>query len=215
MVEKAAGQGFTDFSFVQIASYSPDPNFNGKRLPEITMMTKKGDTAEAQAEQAIDILQRGGAQVVVHKMSEEDVERIFQQPFTMVAADGGVIDINSDASPHPRSFGNNARVLRLYAREKRLVSLEEAVRKMTSLPAQTFGLWDRGLLRPGFAADIVIFDEETISDRATFQRPKQYAEGIDYVLVSGQVVIDKGQHTGARPGRILRGRGFSSTRAST
>ncbi len=209
MVEKAAGQGFTDFSFVQIASYRPDSSFNGKRLPELAAMTKKGDTAEAQAEQAIEMLLAGEAQVVVHKMSEEDVERIFRQPFTMIAADGGVIDINSDTSPHPRSFGNNARVLGLYTREKSLVRLEEAVRKMTSLPAQTFGLWDRGLLRPELAADIVIFNEKTISDRATFQRPKQYAEGIDYVLVNGQVVIDKGRHNGARPGRILRSGGSS------
>lgn len=215
MIEKAAGQGFTDFSFVQIAGYHPDPSFDGKRLPEIALMTKKGATAEAQAEQAIEILQGGGAQVVVHKMSEEDVERIFRQPFTMIAADGGVIGIKSDDSPHPRSFGNNARVLGLYAREKKLVSLEEAVRKMTSLPAQTFGLWERGLLRPGFAADIVIFNEETINDRATFGQPKQYAEGIDYVLVNGQVVIEKGRHIGTRPGRILRGPGYRNVQKLT
>ncbi|HVG20887.1 MAG TPA: amidohydrolase family protein, partial [Blastocatellia bacterium] len=136
--------------------------------------------------------------------SDGDVERIFRQPLTMVASDAGVIDINSRSTPHPRGFGNNARALGLYVREKKLVGLEEAIRKMTSLPAQTFGLWDRGLLRPGMAADVVIFDEARVGDAATFQQPKQYAVGIAYVLVNGQSVLEQGNHNGARPGRILR-----------
>jgi len=144
--------------------------------------------------------------MVLHKMSDQDVERIFIQPFTMVASDAGVIDVESASVPHPRGFGNNARVLGLYVRDKRLLGLEEAVRKMSSLPAQTFKLHDRGLLRPGMAADIVIFDEKTVADRATFEQPKQYAAGIDYVIVNGQVVIEKGSHNGAKPGRILRAR---------
>jgi N-acyl-D-amino-acid deacylase len=140
-------------------------------------------------------------------MSDEDVERIFRQPFVMIAADAGVLDINSKSNPHPRGFGNNARVLALYVREKKLVRLEEAIRKMTSLPAQTFGLWDRGFLRSGMAADIVIFDENTVGDRATFQQPKQYATGFDYVLVNGQITIEKGNHSGGKFGQIVRGRG--------
>ncbi|MCG3160976.1 MAG: N-acyl-D-glutamate deacylase [Acidobacteria bacterium] len=172
-------------------------------------MKGKSD-ANSQAEQAIDILLAGGAQMVLHKMSDGDVERIFKQPFTMVASDAGVIDPASASIPHPRGFGNNARVLGVYVREKKLVGLEEAIRKMTSLPAQTFNLWDRGLLRPGMAADIVIFDEKTIADRATFEQPKQYAVGVDYVIVNGQVVIEKGSHNGAKPGRALRGRGAKS-----
>src|SRR5262249_6553105 len=162
--------------------------------------------ANSQAEQAIDILLAGGAQMVLHKMSDQDVERIFKQPFTMIASDAGVIDTESASIPHPRGFGNNARVLGVYVREKRLVGLEEAIRKMSSLPAQTFNLWDRGLLRPGMAADIVIFDEKTVADRATFEQPKQYAAGVEYVIVHGQIVIEKRTHTGARPGRALRGR---------
>jgi N-acyl-D-amino-acid deacylase len=122
----------------------------------------------------------------------------------MVASDAGVIDAASASIPHPRGFGNNARVLGVYVREKRLVGLAEAIRKMSSLPAQTFNLWDRGLLRPGMAADIVIFDEKTVADRATFEQPKQYAVGIDYVVVNGQVVIERGAHNGAKPGMILK-----------
>src|SRR5262249_22610337 len=122
----------------------------------------------------------------------------------------GVIDANSPSIPHPRGFGNNARVLAVYTREKKFVSLEEAIRKMTSLPAQTFKLWDRGLLRPGLAADVVIFDDQSVQDRATFEQPKQYATGFDYVIVNGQIVIEKARHTGAKAGRILRGSGAKS-----
>lgn len=207
LIAKAAQDGFKDFAFAYVANHRPDPTFNGKNIAEITKQVKGKNDANSQAEQAIDLLLAGGAQMVLHKMSDQDVERIFRQPFTMVASDAGVIDAASASIPHPRGFGNNARVLGVYVREKRLVGLEEAIRKMSSLPAQTFNLWDRGLLRPGMAADIVIFDEKTVADRATFEQPKQYAVGIDYVIVNGQVVIEKGIHNGARAGRMLRGRG--------
>jgi N-acyl-D-amino-acid deacylase len=204
MIEKANRGGFKDFSFAYIANHSANASFNGKNISEISLEVRKKKSIEEEAEQAIDILLAGGAQMVLHKMSDEDVERIFRQPLTMIASDAGVIDIDSRSAPHPRGFGNNARALRLYVREKKLIGLEEAIRKMTSLPAQTFGLWDRGLLRPGMAADLVIFDENRIGDAATFQQPKQYAVGIAYVLVNGQPVIEQGNHNGARPGRILR-----------
>lgn len=206
MIEKAVRGGFKDFSFAYIASYKANPAFNGKNISEISLTVRQKASVEEEAEQAIEMLLDGGAQMVLHKMSDEDVARIFRAPFTMVASDSGVLDPDDSSIPHPRGFGNNARVLGLYVREKKMVSLEEAVRKMTSLPAQTFGLWERGLLRPGLAADIVIFNDKTISDRASYQRPKQYADGIDYVLVNGQVVIEKGQHNGTKPGRILRRR---------
>jgi N-acyl-D-amino-acid deacylase len=206
MIEKANNGGFQDFSFAYVASHRANPNFNGKNIAEITAMTRKETTITAQAEQAIDILLAGGASMVLQKMSETDVERIFRQPFTMIASDAGVIDAASDSVPHPRGFGNNARVLGEYVRQRKLVSVEVAIRKMTSLPAQTFKLWDRGLLRPGMAADVVILDETLIADRATFQQPKQYPMGMKYVLVNGQVVIEKGKHSGVRAGQILRGR---------
>ncbi|MGH9836341.1 MAG: N-acyl-D-amino-acid deacylase family protein [Blastocatellia bacterium] len=204
LIAKATQDGFKDFSFAFVANHRPDPTFNGKNIAEITKQVKGKSDANSQAEQAIDILLAGGAQMVLHKMSGQDVERIFRQPFTMIASDAGVIDAASASIPHPRGFGNNARVLGVYVREKRLVGLEEAIRKMSSLPAQTFNLWDRGLLRPGMAADIVIFDEKTVADRATFEQPKQYAVGIDCVIVNGQVVIEKGSHNGAKSGKMLR-----------
>ncbi len=207
LIARAAQDGFKDFSFAYVANHRADQSFNGKNIAEITKIVKRKSDANSQAEQAIDLLLAGGAQMVLHKMSDQDVERIFKQPFTMIASDAGVIDATSASIPHPRGFGNNARVLGVYVREKRLVGLEEAIRKMSSLPAQTFNLWDRGILRPGMAADIVIFDEKTVADRATFEQPKQYPAGIEYVIVNGQVVIEKGNHNGAKPGRVLRGPG--------
>lgn len=204
---KAKDDGFKDLSFAYVASHRPNPTFNGKNLAQISQMTKQKSRPEDQAEQAIEILLAGGAQMVLHKMSEEDVERIIQQPFTMVASDSGVLEITGESLPHPRGFGNNARVLGVYVREKKLLSIEEAVRKMASLPAQTFGFWDRGLLRPGMAADIVIFDEKTVKDQATFEQPKQFPVGIEYVVVNGQIAIEKQKHSGVRTGQILRGGG--------
>ena len=204
LIEKAAAQGFADFSFAFVANHQANQSFNGKNIAEITKMAKGKTDANSQAEQVIEIQLAGGAQMVLHKMSEQDVERIFKQPFTMVASDAGVIDAASASIPHPRGFGNNARALGVYVREKRLVGLEDAIRKMTSLPAGTFKLWDRGLLRPGMAADLVIFDEKTVADRATFQDPKQFAAGLETVIVNGQPVIENGKHNGAKSGKILR-----------
>lgn len=196
--------GYTDFSNAYVASHKANPKFNGKNIPEITQMVRGKSDVEEQAEQIIAMQLAGGAAMIYHTMSNEDVARIFQQPFTMVASDSGIHSLDGDSVPHPRGFGNNVRALGLFVREKNLVSLEEAIRKMTSLPAQTFKLWDRGILRPGMAADIVIFDEKTVGDRATFQQPKQFAAGIDYVLVNGQIVIEKDKHTSAKAGKILR-----------
>ena len=206
MVAKAAGQGFTDFSFVQIASCKAKPAYAGRRLPEIAAAEHKPATAAAQADVAIDIRLAGGADVVVHKMSDGDVDRFLVQPFTMIGSDASPMTEAEEGNPHPRSFGNAARLLSRYVRERRLLGLEEAVRKMTSLPAQTFKLWDRGVLRPGFAADIVVFDPARVADHATFESPKRFSEGLDFVLVNGVVVVDHDVHTKARPGRILRGR---------
>ena len=149
--------------------------------------------------------------MVYHKMDEADVQAILREPFTMVAADSGVRRM-SEGVPHPRGYGNNARVLGRYVRELRLISLEDAIRKMTSLPAQTFKLRDRGLVREGFAADLVIFDEKTISDSATFDQPHQYPVGISHVIVNGESVFGNGQMSGARPGRTLAGPGAEATR---
>jgi N-acyl-D-amino-acid deacylase len=205
MVEKAEGQGFDDFSFVQVARFAPDERFDGRRLPEIARLAGRAEDAAAQAEQAIDMRLAGGATLVLHKMSEADVDDIMRQPFTMFGSDSGVLDESSPGTPHPRGFGNNARVLAVYVRERGLLGLEEAIRKMTSLPARTFGLMDRGLLGPGLAADVVVFDPATVADRATFDEPKRFATGFEYVIVNGRIAVDRGRLTGERAGVVLVG----------
>ncbi len=205
ILAKAKSEGFSDLAFAFVANHRSNTSFNGKNLVQITQTVRGKASADEQAEQAIEILLAGGAQMVLQKMSEADVDRIIQQSFTMVASDAGVLDVGGESIPHPRGFGNNARVLGVYVREKKLITLEDAIRKMSSLPAQTFSLWDRGVLRPGMAADIVVFDEKTVADRATFEQPKQYPVGIEYVIVNGQLVIEKGTHAGVRSGQILRG----------
>jgi len=199
--------GFKDYSFAVVASYGPDKSFNGKSIVEITKQVKNKSDVKSQIEQMLEMYEAGGAAMIYHGMGEEDVKRIMQEPFTMIASDSGVRQIDESVL-HPRGYGNNARVLGLYVRELKLISLEDAIRKMTSLPAQTFGFRDRGLIREGFAADLVIFDEKTIVDRATFDKPHQFPLGISYVIVNGAPVLENDQMTSARPGVALRGPGY-------
>ncbi|HEX5885836.1 MAG TPA: D-aminoacylase [Pyrinomonadaceae bacterium] len=198
--------GFKDYSYAVVASYGPDKSFNGKSIAEITKQVKKKSDVASQIEQMLEMYEAGGAGMVYHSMGEDDVKRIMQEPFTMIASDSGVRQVDGSV-PHPRGYGNNARVLGRYVRELKLISLEDAIRKMTSLPAQTFGFQDRGLIREGFAADIVIFDENTIIDQATFDKPHQFPLGISYVIVNGAPVLANDQMTEARPGVALRGPG--------
>jgi N-acyl-D-amino-acid deacylase len=206
MIDSIKRSGFKNFSYAYVANYGPDQSFNGKNISEITKQVRGKSGAKEEAEQIIDMIIAGGAGMIYHKMSEEDIEIILRQPFTMIASDSGVIRFGA-AVPHPRGYGNNPRVLARYVREQGVITLEDAIRKMTSLPAQTFRFMDRGLIREGFAADLVILDDQTVVDKATFQNPHQYPEGIDTVIVNGQVVINEDQHTGARPGKILYGPG--------
>ncbi|MCX7603481.1 MAG: amidohydrolase family protein, partial [Bryobacteraceae bacterium] len=138
-----------------------------------------------------------------HAISEQDVERILRYRWTMIASDGGVV-APGEGAPHPRNYGTFARVLGHYVRRRKLLPLEEAVWKMTGLPAQRLGLWDRGLIRPGMQADLVLFDPARIADRATFQQPHQYAEGVAAVWVNGVETLREGKMTGLRGGRALR-----------
>ncbi|HJQ25486.1 MAG TPA: D-aminoacylase [Blastocatellia bacterium] len=206
MIQSLGKNGFKDFSYAVVAGYQPEPAYEGKSITEITKLARGKSGPEEEAEQIITMYLAGSAGMIFHKMSEPDVERIVAQPYTMIASDSGVIRMNNGV-PHPRGYGNNARVFARYVREKKLIGVEDAVRKMTSLPAATFRLWDRGLIRPGMAADVVIFDENKVADLATFDKPHQYAEGFAYVLVNGRAVIDGGKHTAATPGRALYGPG--------
>jgi len=198
--------GFKDYSFAVVASYDPDKSFNGKSIAEITKQVRHKSDVTSQIEQMLAMYEAGGAGMIYHGMDEGDVKRIMQEPFTMIASDSGVRQVD-ESVPHPRGYGNNARVLGRYVRELKLITLEDAIRKMTSLPAQTFGFRDRGLIREGYAADFVIFDENTISDQATFDNPHQFPTGIIYVIVNGETVLANGKMTEARPGIALRGRG--------
>ncbi len=206
MKEELKTKKFKDYSFAYVANYAADPAFNGKNILEITELSKKSKKLDAQIEQILEMYAAGGAQMVYRVMSEPDVESIMRRPFTMIASDSGVREFGAGV-PHPRGYGNNARVLGRYVRELKIITLEDAVRKMTSLPAQTFNLRDRGQIREGFAADLVVFDETAVADKATFDNPHQYAEGFSLVVVNGQIVFDGTRMTGAMPGRALYGNG--------
>jgi N-acyl-D-aspartate/D-glutamate deacylase len=213
MKEGLKRSGFRDYSYAMVASYEPDRSFNGKSIAEITKQVRGKSDITSQIEQIVAMYEAGGAGMVYHGMNEDDVQRIMREPFTMIASDSGVRQAD-ESVPHPRGYGNNARVLGHYVRELQLIPLEDAVRKMTSLPAQTFGFRDRGLIREGFAADMVVFDEKTIIDRATFDKPHQFPVGISSVIVNGQLVFADGQMTEARSGVALRGAGYSSSAAA-
>lgn len=206
MKEDLKKKKFKDFGYAYVASYRPDPKFNGKNIKEIAKMARGKDDVGNQIEQIFEMYDKGGAQMVYQVMSEDDVRTFIREPFTMVASDSGVRAFGTGV-PHPRGYGNNARMLGTYVRELKIVTLEDAIRKMTSLPAQTFDLRSRGLIREGFAADLVIFDENSVADKATFEQPHQYAVGFSKVIVNGQVVFDGEKMTGAMPGQPIYGNG--------
>lgn len=197
-----AERGIADLSFAVIASYEPDPSLQGLSLKQVAVKMKGSDSLDAQLESARSMMRAGGATMVYHLMSEEDVGRIMRHPWVAIASDSGVL-VPGEGVPHPRGYGNNARVLGEYVRTRHVLGLEEAVRKMTSLPAEHFRFERRGRLKEGYAADITIFDPKTVADTATFEKPHAFAAGVPYVLVNGVVVVRKGQHTGARPGEVL------------
>jgi dihydroorotase/N-acyl-D-amino-acid deacylase len=154
------------------------------------------------AEAAMWIVEQGNCSGIFHAIAEEDLRRILRHPATMIASDGG-IPVFGKANPHPRNYGTFARVLAVYVRETNTITLEDAIRKMSSFPAQRLGLADRGLLRPGMKADIAVFNPASVRDAATFEKPHQYAEGFTTVIVNGAVVLDGGVMQPARPGRAL------------
>jgi dihydroorotase/N-acyl-D-amino-acid deacylase len=202
MIRDARGGG--DPKNVQFASCGFDPSLAGRTLADLTAQRGMEPTIENAAEVTLWVFAQGGCQGIFHAMSDDDVLRILQHPTTMIGSDGEVPTFGR-ANPHPRSYGTFARVLGLYVREKKALSLEEAIRKMTAFPAARLRIADRGLLRPGMKADIVIFDPAVVRDTATFEKPHSYAEGFSHVLVNGEVVFEKGAMTAARPGQVLYG----------
>jgi dihydroorotase/N-acyl-D-amino-acid deacylase len=197
-------RGGGDPKNVVMASCSFDESLAGKDLAQLTQRRGLPVSFENAAETAMEMIRKGGCQVIFHAISEEDVVRIMRSRFTMIASDGE-IPIFGRGVPHPRSYGAFVRVLGRYVRERKAVTLEEAVRKMTSLPAARLRLPDRGLLRPGMKADVAVFDAARVADKATFLNPHQYAEGVRDVLVNGKPIILNGKVTEERPGRVLYG----------
>jgi N-acyl-D-aspartate/D-glutamate deacylase len=198
-LDGGGGMGVIPTEAVRICSAPGRPDWEGLRLPEL------GHRLGVSPREAADrvVADAGpGAVVAVDIMSEEDVRTVMANPLTMIGSDG----VPAGGRPHPRLYGTFPRVLGRYARDLGVVTLEDAVRKMTSLPAETFGLTDRGAIAVGRFADVVVFDADTISDTATFDDPCRFPAGIDTVLVNGTVVVDRGEGTGARPGQGLRRR---------
>jgi N-acyl-D-amino-acid deacylase len=209
MLKRLKKRKLKHFSYAVVASYASDSSYNGKSIEQINLMKGKKHKVKEEAQTIVDIMMGGGAGAVFHGMSDEDVKRIMKYPFNMFASDASIRVLNAGV-PHPRGYGTNARVLAKYVREEKVLSLEEAIRRMTSLPAQKFQLKDRGLLKEGMAADIVIFDENEVEDVSTYAQPHAYSKGFHYVVVNGILTVDNEKHDGARAGKALYGPGKNS-----
>jgi len=203
MKQSLKRKGRDDYAYSVIASYRHDKSLNGLNIVEAAKKVRGSDSVDDQVEMILEIQKNGGASGVFHGMSEDDLKTFMRHPNTMVACDSGLRKLG-EGVPHPRGYGNNARVLARYVSEQKVIRLEDAIRKMSSLPANTFHFKGRGELREGNWADIVVFDPEKIQDTATYNDPHHYPAGIPYVLVNGAVVIKDGEHTGAKAGQGLR-----------
>lgn len=196
-------RGGEDLNRIQFARVKWQPDLEGKTLKEWIVMEGKKPTIENGAEYVIKGQRNGGASCIYHAMEEKDVEKIMQHPLTMIASDGR-LSSPGIGHPHPRAYGTFPRVLGKYVREKKLLSLQEAIYKMTLFPAKTYGIENRGQLKKGLKADLVIFDPNTIIDKATFIQPHQYPVGISHVLVNGKWSIKNGEFLNKMNGVILR-----------
>jgi N-acyl-D-amino-acid deacylase len=175
----------------------------GKTLADGARQRGLEPTPEVGAELVIEAVRRGGVSAIYHVLDDGDVDRIMRHPLTMIASDGRLTQ-PGEGHPHPRWYGTFPRVLGHYVRERRLLTLEQAVAKMTGMPAARLGLRDRGRVAEGLVADLVVFDPGTVADRATFAEPHQYPVGIQAVVVNGVLAVDGARPLGARAGRVLR-----------
>jgi dihydroorotase/N-acyl-D-amino-acid deacylase len=196
-------RGGNDPANVVLANCPHDTSVNGLNLSELLRQQEREVSKDNAAELLMELVTAGNCSAVFHAINEEDVVRIMQHPRTMPASDGG-IEGPSERVPHPRNYGTFARVLGRYVRELGVMPFHTAIHKITRLPAERIGLDDRGRIEQGAIADIAVLDPATVIDKATFEDPHQYAEGLHHVFVSGEAVLLDGQMTGARPGRILR-----------
>ena len=196
-------RGGNDLRRVQFGLVPWDRSLEGQTLYDWAIRDGIDPTPANGARLVIEAVRRGGASGIYHAMDEGDVEAIMAHPQTMIGSDGRLVELGV-GHPHPRWYGTFPRVLGLYARERGVLTLEQAVRKMTAMPAERIGLRERGQVRAGWYADLVVFDPETVIDRATFQEPHQYPVGIDWVLVNGQITVEHGEYRDVRAGTVLK-----------
>lgn len=202
-------RGGGDLKRIQLAKFNWKPELEGKTLYDWAEVEGMEPNAENGAELVIQAQLNRGASAIYHAISPDDVENIMKGPNTIIASDGRITEFEN-GFPHPRVYGTFPRVIGHYARDKGVLSMEEAIKKMTSMPAKRLGLKDRGIIEDGKKADLVIFDPETIIDKATFEKPHQYPEGIEYVIINGKVVLEKGTFNDIKTGTILRGPGYKN-----
>lgn len=196
-------RGGSDLRRIQFSRVSWKKELEGKTLQDWLEMEGLEPTIENGAELVIQAQLNGGTGTIYHAMDEKDVENIMKHPMTMVGSDGR-LSSPGDGHPHPRAYGTFPRILGYYVRELQVLSLSQAIHKMTGLSANRLGLKNRGLIQEGYFADITIFDPETVIDQSTFTEPHQYPEGIEYVIVNGEIEVKKGELTGASSGRVIR-----------
>jgi N-acyl-D-amino-acid deacylase len=211
LLDNLRKENLKHFNYAVMASYPADPTLNGKSIADINVLKGRKKKASEEAETILELIEQSGssgvyygAAMIYHYISEDDLQSIMKYPHNICISDAGVRIPGSMTMLHPRADGSNARVLARYVRELQLISLEEAIRRMTSLPAQHFKIEKKGLLMPGYDADIVIFDPGTVQDNATFESPYLNSSGFKYVLVNGQLVLNENMHTGLRPGKTLK-----------
>jgi|YelNatPaOPRAMG01_1025707.scaffolds.fasta_scaffold09254_2 N-acyl-D-amino-acid deacylase len=195
-------RGYDSYAFTVIAQCKANPALEGLNVVQAALKARGSDSLDDQIELILELQRRGGASGIFHGIHEDDLRTFLLHPNTMIASDSSVRRLG-EGVPHPRGYGNTARLLARYVRELKLLRLEDAIRRLTSLPATTFRLEDRGLLRPGAWADLVVFDPARIQDQAQFGDPHRYATGFAAVIVNGVVVVRNDVHTGARPGHAL------------
>ncbi|MGH7225817.1 MAG: N-acyl-D-amino-acid deacylase family protein, partial [Gemmataceae bacterium] len=184
---------------VRIARYAPKPAWQGKDLAAVAALEEK-----PAADIVLEIERNGGAQVVIFGMSEDDVRLIMKQPFVATASDGASQLLSADTVPHPRSYGTFPRKIGRYSIEDKIITLEDAIRSASGLPADILHLPQRGYLKAGYFADVVVFDPKTFRDRATFDKPHQYATGVRFLFVNGKLAIEDGKFTKVLAGKVLR-----------
>ena len=191
--------------FVTYVKTEANKAFEGKNMPEINEMRGDPDIFTSLFDLLLE--EEAAAQMVTFTMKEDDIVRIMRHPLQMIGTDSSSCTTTgpfSKGKPHPRHYGTYPRILGRYVREKGVLGLEEAIRKMTSLPAQRFSISDRGLIRTGMYADITIFESENVIDKATYAEPHQFPEGIRYVIINGEVAVDNGRFNGILAGKTLR-----------